>query len=633
MAERIHEVKSPLPDINGKPALILLHMTGKEELSRSFEYVADLLSDANDIDPTKLLGKPMAVSVRTADNRKRYFHGLVSNFAYRGTHGQYSSYRAVLRPWIWFLTRNTDCRIFQEVSVRDVFEKVVKDTHGFSDFQWKTNASYKTREYCVQYRESDFDFVSRLLEEEGIFYFFEHEESKHTLVLGDSSTAFSAVQGASALGSKVPFRPPGEAVVELEHISDWQVLHEVQTGSVAIDDFDFIKPRVELGNTSSVSRPHDKSTYEMYDFPGLYWESSDGQQSSKVRMEEQASKYKRMAGECNHHAFNAGKRFSLVEHARAAENADYIVLKTEVEVESAEIEQMRAAAENRFVVKFVAFSKDDPFRPARTTRKPVVYGMQTAMVVGKAGEEIWTDKYGRVKLQFHWDREGKSDENSSCWIRVSQAWAGKNWGSMHIPRIGQEVVVCFLEGDPDRPLVIGRVYNADLMPPYGLPDNQTQSGILSRSTKGGTPETYNELRFEDKKDEEKIFVHSQKDYECVIENNNSLKVGSSKAPDGSQTTEIWKNRTTDIKTGNDATTIAQGNHSLKVSAGTSTIEAAQKITIKVGASTITIEPAKISLSSPEISVAGNAKIAATAPMTDLQGAAMLSLGGAMVKIN
>ena len=229
-----------------------------------------------------------------------------------------------------------------------------------------------------------------------------------------------------------------------------------------------------------------------------------------------------------------------------------MLLKTEIDVESAEIQQQRGGAENRFVVKFMAQPGRDPFRPARdTVRKPVVYGPQTAIVVGKSGEDIWTDKYGRVKLQFHWDREGKSDENSSCWVRVSQAWAGSNWGSIHIPRIDQEVVVSFLEGDPDRPLVTGRVYNEDMMPPYPLPDNQTQSGMMSRSSKGGTAELFNEIRFEDKSGEEKIYFHGQKDFERVVENNDVLKVGSAEAEDGSQTIEVWKDRSAEIKTGND----------------------------------------------------------------------------------
>jgi type VI secretion system secreted protein VgrG len=379
----------------------------------------------------------------------------------------------------------------------------------------------------------------------------------------------------------------------------------------------------------------------VYDYPGLYLENADGEALAKVRIQELQSKYKRLRGTGNHREMTPGKLFNLIDypyrsatsHPRASENAEYVLLKTEIEVASAEVEQMGEGAENAFVVNFVALPSREPFRPARLIRKPVVYGPQTAVVVGKAGEEIWTDKYGRVKLQFHWDREGKSDENSSCWVRVSQVWAGKNFGAMQIPRIGQEVVVGFLEGDPDRPLVIGRVYNEDQMPPYPLPDNQTQSGLVSRSTKSGTADTFNELRFEDKKGDEQVFFHAEKDFEHKVKNNSKVMIGKAGAPDGSQTIEVWKNRSAEIKTGNDAIKVAQGNHSINVDLGTSTIEAMQKITLKVGASTITIEPAKITLSSPNIAIDGVAKIAAQAPMTDIKGTATLMLGGTVVKIN
>lgn len=639
---RVHEVQSPLPpDAHGQSPLLLLQLTAREEMSRPFEYVVELLSEQGDVDPTKLLGKPLTVLVHLTDGRTRYFCGLVSQFSFHGVAGNYTSYRAVMRPWLWFLTRTANCRIFQDVTVPDVFEKVVKDTHGFSDYRLSLTASYKVREYCVQYRESDFDFLSRLLEEEGIFYYFEQDQQKHTMVLGDSYSAFSAVKGSAAQGAKIPYRAPGESAVELEHISEWHVLHEVQTATVALDDFDFTKPRVDLLGQSTVKRGHAQAEYEVYDYPGRYWKTSDGESLSKVRIEELQSNYKRLAGVSDHRDMAPGKLFNLDEypykgatnHPRASENAEYVLLKTEIEVESAEIEQMRAGADNRFHVKFVALPSRDPFHPSRVTPKPVVHGPQTAIVAGKPQEEIWTDKYGRVKLQFHWDREGKSDENSSCWVRVSQAWAGKNWGSMHIPRIGQEVVVSFLEGDPDRPLITGRVYNEDQMPPYPLPDSQTQSGMISRSTKNGTPETSNELRFEDKLGEEQVYLHAQKDFKRVVKNNDDLKIGSSDAPDGSQKLEVWKNRDTEIKTGNDSTKVSQGDHSLKVTAGASNIEAAQKITLKVGGSTITIEPAKISFSSPEISIQGNAKIAATAPMTDVSGSATLMLSGGLIKIN
>ena len=328
-----------------------------------------------------------------------------------------------------------------------------------------------------------------------------------------------------------------------------------------------------------------------------------------------------------------GRVFDLSEYPRDSENGKYVMISTEIQVESAEIEQLRGSAENRFEVEFEAIAWDQPFRPARVTPKPFVRGPQTAVVTGSSGEEIWTDRYARVKLQFHWDREGESDENSSCWVRVAQIWAGKNWGGIHIPRIGQEVVVDFLEGDPDRPLVTGCVYNDSQMPPHRLPDNQTQSGVMSRSTKNGAPDNFNELRFEDKAGEEQIYFHAERDFERVVENDDVLRVGLEKKDPGSQSIEIWKDRTAEIKTGDDDTSVAQGDHSIKVTAGKSTIEAAQKITLKVGGSTITIEPAKITLSSPEIAIVGNAKVGVSAPMSQISGSATLMLSGGIVKIN
>lgn len=639
---RIHEILSPLPDnANGERPLTLYRLVAREEMSRPFEYVAELLSERDDIEPKDLLGKQMTILVRLEDGRVRYFHGLVSHFTYRGAEGGYSSYVAVLRPWLWFLSRNANCRIFQDKTVPQVFEQVARETHGFTDFRLALTATYKSREYCVQYRESDFAFISRLLEEEGIFYFFEHQEDKHTLVLGDSYTAYSSIKGGSSRGANIPYRAPGESGVELEHISEWHVLHELQSATVVLDDFDFTKPRVDLLKQSTIEREHAQAGFEVYDYPGLYFEAGDGDALSKVRVEELQSKFKRLAGMSDHREMTPGSRFNLTEypykgatgHPRAAENAEYVLLKTEIEVESAEIEQMRGEAENRFEVKFVALPSREPYRPARSTPKPVVHGPQTAIVAGKKGEEIWTDKYGRIKVQFHWDRLGKSDENSSCWVRVSQPWAGKGWGGIQIPRIGQEVVVSFLEGDPDRPMITGRVYNEDMMPPYPLPANQARSGLMSRSTKGGSADTFNELRFDDTKDKEQVYLHAERDFERVVENNDVLKVGSSKADEGSQKIEVWKDRSAEIKTGNESVKVAQGDHSLNVDAGASTIEAAQKITLKVGGSTIVIEPAKISLTSPEILIQGNAKIAATAPMTDINGSATLILGGGVIKIN
>ena len=641
--ERVHEIKCPLPpDAQGECPLKLRKLTATEKISEPYEYEVELVSELDDVNPEDLLGEPMTVSVRTTDEgsrKPRYFHGIVTSFAYEGRAEGYSQYRATLRPWFWLLTRNLDCRIFQEVTVVDIFEEVCRETHGFSDFRLALNEQYRTRTYCVQYRESDFNFISRLLEEEGIFYFFEHTEDKHTLVLTDANANFPDIEGGN---KDLVYRAPGEARVDLEHISVWRAAHEVQTGACVLDDYDFTKPRVDLEGRSSVSRSHSHADYEAYDYPGLHWESADGETLARLRVEELQTNYRCYKGSGDHRNMTPGRAFNLKEYPRQSEDDEYVFVSTKITVESAEIEQLRSGAENLFAVEFEAIIRSEPFRPERKTPKPFVRGPQTAMVVGPSGEEIWTDNYGRVKLQFHWDRLGQSDENSSCWVRVSQVWAGKNWGAMHIPRIGQEVIVDFLEGDPDRPLITGRVYNDGQMPPYDLPDNQTQSGIKSRSTKDGTPETFNELRFEDKAGEEHIYFHAEKDFERVVENDDVLRVGVDKRDPGDQSIQIYGNRTAEIQTGNDdttvsqgnhATTVSMGNHSVDVSAGKSATTAAQKITLTVGGSSITMTPTKISLSAPQIEVTGNAQVAVSAPMTEVKGTATLIVSGGVVKIN
>lgn len=629
--ERVHEVVSPLPPINGEPAFLLRAMKAEEKISSPFKFTLDLFSVDFNIDPTDLLGESMTV-VLNIHERKRYFNGLVSRFLFLGRTGNYAHYRAELRPWFWFLSHTANCRIFQEMNTTDIFDEVAKTTHGFADYDMNLTGSYVEREYCVQYRESDFAFLSRLLEEEGIFYYCEHHEDKHILVLGDSTTAYGQINARD--GDKIPYRPPGEAQVDLEHIYKWAVDHQVCSTNYVHDDFDFTKPSVDLEGAGAISRDHANADFEVYDYPGRYSEVGDGNTYANVRIEELQSSYKRLNGAADHRDFKVGHSFSLVEYPREAENAEYVLLEAKIEVESAEVEQFRQGADNVFDVEFVAYPKNEPFRPPRRTRKPIVQGPQTAIVVGKSGEEIWTDEYGRVKCQFHWDREGQSDENSSCWVRVSQHWAGKTWGGIHIPRIGQEVIVDFLEGDPDRPIITGRVYNDEQMPPYELPANQTQSGTKSRSTKDGTTETFNELRFEDKKDDEEIYFHAEKDFTRIVENDDVLKIGFEKMDPGDQTVEIYndqsitvgQNRTAEIQQGNDSTTVSLGDHSIGVDAGKSTIEAAQKITLKVGTSSITIEPAKITISSVQIDINGSAT-------TKVAASGMTEVKGGLVKIN
>ncbi len=515
--ERPIAVSSPL----GEDALLFHSMTAQEELGRMFQFDLDLLSKDETIKLEDVLGQPLTVSLGLADDEKRFFNGIVSRFCQVGTVGAHALYQATLRPWLWFLTRTADCRIFQEMTVPDIIKKVFRE-HGFSDFKESLSRSYRTWEYCVQYRETDFNFLSRLMEQEGIYYYFKHADGKHTLVLSDSYSSHEKCPGYE----QVPYFPPTENVIRAKDcIVEWCVAQEIQPGKYALTDFDFERPKASLAVKTSVSRQHSKADFEIYDYPGQYIQTSDGESYAKCRMEELHASYEQVRGLGNTRGMMTGGLFELAGYPRGDQNREYLVVSAALDVKSNEYESGPGAKVPTYSCRFTAIDSKQPYRPARLSPKPIIQGPQTAIVVGQAGEEIYTDKYGRVKVQFHWDREGKSDENSSCWVRVAQLWAGKTWGGIQIPRIGQEVMVEFLEGDPDRPIVTGRIYNADCMPPYALPDNRTQSGLKSRSSLGGSAENFNEFRFEDKKGGEEIYLHAEKDYNQITENDRTEDVG------------------------------------------------------------------------------------------------------------
>lgn len=657
---RPFRVTSPL----GADKLLFYRMTAHECLGRLFEFQLDLLSEDPAIPLQDVVGQPLCVHVEPPDNQKRFFHGLATQFRLIGTHGRLARYSATLRPWLWFLTRTADCKIFQMTTVPDIIQAVFRDL-GFSDFENSLEGTYRQWEYCVQYRETDFDFVSRLMEQEGIYYYFRHEESKHTLVLSDGIGSHESSSGCET----VPFYPPTAlARRQRDHLYEWSVFHEVQPGSVSLNDFDFEKPKANLRvvKQASPARTHPQAGHEIYDYPGQYVIAADGENYAKARIEERQWQYEQVQGKGTAVGLAVGALFGLTGYdIRADQNREYLVVETIHRLQGNEYEtNVTRAAELARECEVTAIPSSQPFRSPRLTSKPVVSGPQTAIVVGPAGEEIWTDKYGRVKVQFHWDRYGKSDENSSCWIRVSHQWAGKQWGGIQLPRIGQEVIIDFLEGDPDRPIITGRVYNADNMPPYALPDHQTQSGVKSRSSKQGTAENYNELRFEDLKDEEEVYFHAEKDFNRVVENNDTLKVGfekrdkgdqtieihnnqklvigNSESDDGSQTIEIWKDRTATIKEGDDTLTVSKGNQTVTVSKGDQTVkinvgknltEAGTSIELKVGQSSIKLEPTKITIKSVQIAIEGQAQLNAKSPMTEVAGDGMLVLKGGLIKIN
>jgi type VI secretion system secreted protein VgrG len=557
--KRLTAVTTPL----GKDVFLLTAFAGQEDMSRLFFYQLDFLSEKDNLAAKDIVGKEVGWVVNRADKEPRYFHGVVSRFATGGllTRGL-RQYRAVVVPWLWFLTRTTDCRIFQEKTAPDIIQQIFKDL-GFSAFELKLTASYVKRQYCVQYRETDFNFVSRLMEQEGIFYFFRHEKAKHTLVLADQKTAYKDCpekEVVYSVGSTLP-----------SHLTRWEHGYEFRSGKYAQKDYNFETPSTDLMTKSTTVVPlPDNKKFEIYDYPGDYRQKAEGGELTKIHMEEEEVAYDVVEGESTCSTFTPGGKFVLKKYDFAAEEGKGYVI-TSVRHSARNTSYTAGGPEGEdYRNSFTCIPDSVTFRPARSTPRPVVQGPQTAVVVGPANEEIYTDKYGRVKVQFHWDREGKKDDKSSCWIRVAENWAGKNWGIVFNPRIGQEVIVDFLEGDPDRPIITGRVYNAEQMPPYELPANQTQSGIKTRSSKEGTTANFNEIRFEDKKDKEEFVIHAERNLSETVEVNESVSIGND------QTIHVFHNRSVTVGGGkNNKDTKKDGTF-------TETIEGDVKIAVQKG---------------------------------------------------
>lgn len=604
---RLIKIETPL----GPDKLLVQSFSGEEEISRLFRFQLDLISEDPNIPHKSIVGKKVTLSVLLSDNStERYFNGYVSRFSLLPSPlpGHIAHYQAEIVPWPWFLTLAADCMIFQQKTVPDIIKDVF-GRYGFTDYSFDNQGQHPARDYCVQYRETAFHFVARLMEEEGIFFFFKHEKTKHTLVMADHK----GVHQPCPFQDKVNLELATGAgfARDEDTISHWERHYEYRTGKWAQTDYNFETPSTSLlSSVQTIVDLDQNKKYEVFDYPGEYLNKGAGDALTKLRMEEEEVGYDVAAGNSDCRSLASGHKFTLKRHSQRDQNSPYILTSV---VHSAQQSGFFSEGEYQsyYSNSFRCIPHDVTFRPPRRTPKPLVHGAQTAVVVGPPGEEIYTDNHGRVKVQFHWDRVGKKNDKSSCWIRVSQPWAGKNWGAIWLPRIGQEVVVEFVEGDPDRPMVLGRLYNAEQPPPYSLPANMTQSGFKSRSSKGGGTEDFNEIRFEDKKGSELITVHAQKDLDMTVENDD----------------------TKTVQNGNQKVTVEKGNRTVLVSLGKEEHEAMQSIQLKVGASTVKLEPACITLTSPEIKIVGNAKVSVSAPMTEVTGSAMLVLQGGLVKIN
>ncbi len=560
----------------GKDALLLVGLSGTEAISQLFNFHLDFVApNQTEVLFEKLLGQKVTVEFAVP---KRHFSGIVNRISEGERDENFTSYHLEIVPQFWLLTRRAQSRIFQHISVPDILRKVLTGL----DVDYQIQGSFPERDYCVQYRETDFNFASRLMEEEGIFYFFKHTESGHTMVVGNTTLCHPELSE----GSPIIYENILGGTRKEDRIYDWAKVQELRSGKYLLWDHCFELPHKHLeadkdtqisvaaGTVTHQLKVGGNDKLELYDYPGEYAQRFDGvnagggdraadvqkifednRRTVAIRMQQETLPGLRSQGASNCHVLVSGHKFTLERHF----NADGQYVLTSVQ-HTAKLGAYRSKQEtysynNTFTCIPVAL----PFRPQCLTPCPTVLGSQTAVVVGPPGEEIFTDKYGRVKVQFHWDREGKNNADSSCWIRVATHWAGKNWGMIHIPRIGQEVVVDFSEGDPDQPIIVGSVYNADMMPPYKLPDDKTQSGILTRSTKGGSPETCNELCFEDKKGQELVYLRAEKDHRISTEHDEIHWVGHDRSSevDNDETTHVVHDRT---ETVDNNETITIGNN-------------------------------------------------------------------------
>jgi type VI secretion system secreted protein VgrG len=666
----------------GPNKLFLTAFTGTEALSQLFTFQLDLLVENwQDFAFEDLLGQPVTVQLALPGRPPRYFSGLVNRLsqAQRGTH--YTAYRAEVVPLLWLLTRRVQSRIFQHMTVPDILKKVLDGL----DVTYQIQGKFEPRDFCVQYRESDFAFASRLMEEEGIYYFFTHTADGHQLVLANTVQGHPDLPG----GATVIYEDAQGGTREGDRILSWQKSQGLRSGKYTLWDYCFELPQKHLEATVVIpdTLPVGEVTHqlklagndhlEVYDYPGGYAQRFDGvnrgggdqsgdlqkiftdnKRTTAIRMLQDALPGLEIQGTSNCCQFVSGHQFTLTRHFNA--NGPYVLTAVRHAAKVPGNHAGNGSSGFSYTNTFTCIPAALPFGPPARTPRPMLHGTQTAVVVGPQGEEIFTDKYGRVKVQFPWDRRGKYDADSSCWIRVGTTWAGKQWGTLQIPRIGQEVIVAFEEGDPDRPIIVGSVYNAEMMPATKLPDQKMCSGMKSNSTPGGGG--YNEISIDDSKGKEKITIHGQYDMNTTVEHDMADTVHNNRqiTVDGTYTETIKKdtkieitegklehkvlaktadyhvegavketyNATQDTTVRNNITiTSTAGGVKLQapgdekaVPAGEIVILAGEKITLVTGASSLTMEKTgKITIAGVNVVVTGKADIQESAPKITLTG--------------
>lgn len=624
--------------------LLVKEFQGKESISELYRFTVYVATKKIQIDFPSVIGKPAKLSILRASGKERFIHGIVDEVEYISETKAHIHYRFEVVPAVWLLKYRQNSRIFQGKKVEDIIKQVLTDASVTSEnYEFSLQGKYDLINYCVQYRESDFMFISRLMEQEGIFYFFRHDDKKSVMIFADKSTIHKEIDSPS----KIVYKAKTGKLPDKEHVFDYKYQEKIRPGLACLRDYNFVKPTLNLECSSN----YEKDTnLEIYEYPGSYTKDNTGKSLAKVRMEalQVDRQVSRGAGTCR--SFNPGFKFTLDEHSNPKFNCENLLISVlhrgsqkQVLGEEATEGKEEIQYKNEFQAILVPDKKSDMtlFRPHRKTPKPRINGNQTAVVVGPSGEEIYTDEHGRIKVQFHWDRKGQKDDKSSCWLRVAQLWAGGSWGGLFIPRIGQEVVVSFLEGDPDRPLVVGCVYNGDNVPPYALPDDMTKSTVKSDSSLGGGG--FNEIRFEDKKGSEEIFVHGQKDWNITIGNdkNQTISNNETKTVGSDRTKEIGNDETSTI--GNDRTKTV-GNNQSETIGSSKTINVGANHTEKIGANmsltvgankteTVTINSAETVGAAKELSIGAAYQVTVGAAMNETVGGAKAEeVGGVKAEV-
>jgi type VI secretion system secreted protein VgrG len=636
---RLLRISTPL----GPDALVLRRLSVREEIGAPFSLSAEVISSDMELEASSLIGQPITCTIQERHVPARHFHAIVRSFSRTGPYGRgLASYVIEAVPRLWMLSRTGDCRIFQEKSAKDIVTTILGE-HQVAPVRWGGSVPAVARGYCVQFNETDLDFAQRLLDEVGCGYFFEHTESNHTLVVCGANADYPLVPGDPQV-----IRRDGDI---LGALTDWRPVSALRPGKVKSLDFDGLRPGTLLDKeASTVLDTPGASGFEIFQWPSGEAARPD-LDLAKLAMEGYESGADLVSASGNDPTVFAGGRLKVLHGLDATAPQTWLV--TETVHEAYDETQLAGDGTAGYANRLTLMAADRPWRPAAPRPRPPMPGVHSAIVTGAAGEEIHCDEFGRVKVHFLWDRAGETDDTSSCWVRVAQGFGGAWGGAWMLPRVGDEVLVAFVSGDPDRPVIIGSVYNGEQKPIYALPANKTQSGIKTKSSKGGGASNFNELRFEDKKGSEEIHLQAEKDLTLLVKNDRTetVKRHRTEKVDGKHTETVKLDRSATITQGNESllvkmgnmdtkvdmgnqdTLVKMGNITTKASLGKIEIEAMQSITLTCGGSKIHMTPMGIEMEAMMITVKASLNLQTEGLMATHKASAIMTIKGGLVMIN